>query len=136
MPRSNGPDGPGPSARPSPPGTARPGAGGPAGPWPPPPAAPPSAPGGRALLPRAPLSSEELLMLWPDEIWQQDIGALAILDGRGLLDPDGRLRIEAVQEAVGRRLHLVPRFRQLLRVPPERLGGPLWVDDPVFDLGH
>lgn len=73
-------------------------------------------------------------MLWPDETWPQDIGALAILDGRGLLEPSGRFRIEAVREAVEGRLHLVPRFRQLLLVPPRRLGGPLWVDAPAFDI--
>jgi WS/DGAT/MGAT family acyltransferase len=28
----------------------------------------------------------------------------------------------------------VPRFRQLLSVPPRRLGGPLWVDAPAFDV--
>jgi diacylglycerol O-acyltransferase / wax synthase len=62
-------------------------------------------------------------MLWPDEIWPQDIGALAVLDGSSLLDADGRFRIEAVREAVAGRLHLVPRFRQLLYGPPRQLGG-------------
>jgi diacylglycerol O-acyltransferase / wax synthase len=80
------------------------------------------------------LTAEDQLMLWPDEIWPQDIGALAVLDGSSLLDPGGRLRIEAIREAVAGRLHLVPRFRQLLYVPPRRLGGPLWVDAPAFDL--
>jgi hypothetical protein len=56
------------------------------------------------------LTAEVQLMLLPDEIWPQDIGALAILDGSSLLDPDDRLRIEAVREAVAARLHLVPRF--------------------------
>ena len=80
------------------------------------------------------LTAEDQVMLWPDEVWPQDIGALAILDGSSLLEPGGRLRIEAVREAVAGRLHLVPRFRQLLYVPPRRLGGPLWVDAPTFDL--
>ncbi|HYM97144.1 MAG TPA: wax ester/triacylglycerol synthase family O-acyltransferase, partial [Candidatus Sulfotelmatobacter sp.] len=82
------------------------------------------------------LTAEELLMLWPDETWPQDIGALAVLDGRNLLDLDGRFRIEAVREAVAARLHLVPRFRQLVYAPPRRLGRPLWVDDPGFDLNE
>ena len=59
-----------------------------------------------------------------------------MLDGSSLLDPDGHLRIEAVREAVEGRLHLVPRFRQLLYVPRRGLGGPLWVDAPAFDLGE
>jgi hypothetical protein len=80
------------------------------------------------------LTAQDQLMLWPDEIWPQDIGALAVLDGSSLLDTDGRFRIEAVREAVAARLHLVPRFRQLLYVPPRRLGGPLWVDAANFEL--
>jgi len=80
------------------------------------------------------LTAEDQIMLWPDEIWPQDIGALAILDGVGLFDADGHFRIEAAREAVASRLDLVPRFRQLLEVPPRSLGGPLWVDSPEFDI--
>jgi WS/DGAT/MGAT family acyltransferase len=80
------------------------------------------------------LTAEDQLMLWPDEIWPQEIGALAVLDGSHLLDPGGRLRIEAVREVIAARLHLVPRFRQLLHIPRRGLGGPLWVDAPTFDL--
>ncbi len=80
------------------------------------------------------LTAQDQIMLWPDEIWPQDIGALAILDGRDLFDIDGSFRIAAVREAVGSRLDLVPRSRQLLCVPPRRLGGPLWIDAPAFDL--
>jgi hypothetical protein len=46
------------------------------------------------------LTTEDLLMLRGDEIWPQDIGALAIFDGHNLLDPAGRLRIEAQVLAV------------------------------------
>jgi len=80
------------------------------------------------------LTAEDQLMLWPDDIWPQDIGALAVLDGSSLLDPDGRFRIGDVRDAIASRLDLVPRFRQLLYVPPRRLGGPLWVDAPAFEL--
>ena len=70
-------------------------------------------------------------MLWPEELgWSQDIGALVILDGRGLLDVDGRFRIETIREQIGSRLHLVPRFRQLLYRPGLGLGWPLWIDAP------
>ena len=82
------------------------------------------------------LTAGDQLMLWPDEIWPQDIGALAVLDGSSLLDTDDRFRIEAIREAVAGRLHLVPRLRQLLYVPPRRLGGPLWVDAANFDLDN
>jgi WS/DGAT/MGAT family acyltransferase len=80
------------------------------------------------------LTADDQVMLWPDEIWPQEIGALAILDGGSLLDPEGRVRIDAIRQAVAGRLHLVPRFRQLLHVPRRGLGGPLWVDAPTFDL--
>ena len=34
------------------------------------------------------------------------------------------------------RLHLVPRYRQKLAVPPADMGRPLWVDDPSFNLDY
>jgi diacylglycerol O-acyltransferase / wax synthase len=83
------------------------------------------------------LTAQDLMMLWPEELgWSQDIGALAILDGGRLLDAGGRFRIEAAREEIGRRLHLVPRFRQLLYRPRFGLGWPLWVDAPAVDLAH
>jgi diacylglycerol O-acyltransferase len=83
------------------------------------------------------LGAQDLMMLWPEELgWSQDIGALAILDGRRLLDADGRFQVETVREEVGRRLHLVPRFRQLLYRPRLGLGWPLWVDAPSIDLAE
>jgi diacylglycerol O-acyltransferase / wax synthase len=82
------------------------------------------------------LTPLDQLMLRASEIWPQHIGALALLDGTALLEPGGRFRIEAVREAVESRLHLVPRFRQVVHVPRRGLGGPLWVDAPSFDLGE
>jgi len=47
------------------------------------------------------LSAQDLMMLWPEELgWSQDIGALAILDGRRLLDADGRFRIETARDEI------------------------------------
>ena len=34
------------------------------------------------------------------------------------------------------RLHLVPRYRQKLTMPPLQTGRPLWVDDPDFNLEY
>jgi WS/DGAT/MGAT family acyltransferase len=82
------------------------------------------------------LTPLDQLMLRASTRWPQDIGALAILDGTGLLEPGGRFRIEAVREAIGSRLQLVPRFRQVVHVPRRGLGGPLWVDAPSFDLSR
>jgi diacylglycerol O-acyltransferase / wax synthase len=82
------------------------------------------------------LTAEDQLMLDASEMWPQDVGALALLDGTSLCDPGGRFRIDAVREAIRGRLHLAPRFRQLIHVPRRGLGAPLWVDAPAFDLSH
>jgi diacylglycerol O-acyltransferase len=81
------------------------------------------------------LSAQDLSMVWPEDFgWPQDIGALGILDGSGLPEPDGRFPIEVVREQICRRLHLLPRFRQLLYTPRRGLGWPLWVDAPAFGI--
>jgi diacylglycerol O-acyltransferase / wax synthase len=83
------------------------------------------------------LSAQDLMMLWPEDVgWSQDIGALAILDGTNLLDAHGRFPIERARDEVGRRLHLLPRFRQLLHRPGFGLGWPLWVDASSIDLAE
>lgn len=80
------------------------------------------------------LTALDRIMLGASRTWPQDIGALAVLDAGRLLDDEGRLRIDAVRDSVGRRLHLVPRFRQVIHRPRRGLGGPLWVDAPAVDL--
>lgn len=82
------------------------------------------------------VTAEDRLMLWPDQMWPQDVGALAVIDGATFLEGDGRFRLEAVREAVESRLHLVPRFRQVLFTPTRGGGWPLWLDDPRFDIEH
>ena len=56
-------------------------------------------------------ASDLFLLLWDDYGWSTDIGGLAICDGTGLLDPDGRVRIEAVRARLEPRLPLVPLRR-------------------------
>ena len=69
------------------------------------------------------LTAADLMLVWPEARgWPQDIGGLAILDGHRLLDASGRVRIDATRDHIGRRLHLVPRFRQLLCLPGVGLG--------------
>jgi diacylglycerol O-acyltransferase len=55
------------------------------------------------------------------------IGAVAIFEGPPPAYRDFCNHIRS-------RLHLVPRYRQKLAVPPLETGRPLWVDDPAFNL--
>ena len=59
-----------------------------------------------------------------------------ILDGDGLFDLDGRLRIGAVREAAAGRLPLVPRLRQVVYRPHLGLGRPLWIRARSFDISR
>src|SRR3954451_17118259 len=57
------------------------------------------------------------------------IGGLALFEG----EVPG---LEAFLAHIESRLHLVPRYRQKLAVPPLETGRPLWVDDPTFNLAY
>jgi diacylglycerol O-acyltransferase / wax synthase len=48
----------------------------------------------------------------------------------------GEFEPEAFVALIGRRLGLVPRYRQKVREVPGHLGLPVWVDDPDFDLDY
>lgn len=51
-------------------------------------------------------------------------------------EPREGFDIDALGELIGQRLGLVPRYRQKVREVPGRLGLPVWVDDPEFDLAY
>ena len=53
-------------------------------------------------------ASDLFLLMWDDYGWSSDIGGLAILDGTSLLDPEGRVRIEAIRQRLEPRLHRSP----------------------------
>src|SRR3954449_10786114 len=57
------------------------------------------------------------------------IGGLALFEG----EAPG---LEAFLAHIESRLHLVPRYRQKLAVPPLETGRPLWVDDANFNLEY
>jgi diacylglycerol O-acyltransferase / wax synthase len=57
------------------------------------------------------------------------IGAVLVFEGP---PPDFTQYLDHVRS----RLHLVPRYRQKLSVPPLETGRPLWVDDPDFNLEY
>jgi diacylglycerol O-acyltransferase / wax synthase len=65
-----------------------------------------------------------------------NVAALAILEGRMLLDASGELSLEAVRVRIGQRLHLAPRLRQRLYRPGFGFGAPVWVDDASFDISR
>src|ERR1700760_4511423 len=55
------------------------------------------------------------------------IGAVLVFDGSA---PEQEEFLALVRS----RLHLLPRLRQRLLVPPLGLGTPFWVDDETFDV--
>ena len=65
-----------------------------------------------------------------------NVAALAVLEGRGLLDASGELDLEAIRARIGQRLQLAPRLRQRLYRPGFGLGAPVWADDADFDIGR
>jgi diacylglycerol O-acyltransferase / wax synthase len=65
-----------------------------------------------------------------------NVAALAIVEGRGLLDAPGELALEAIRARIEQRLHLAPRLRQRLYRPGFGLGAPVWIDDASFDISR
>lgn len=59
----------------------------------------------------------------------QHVGSLAIFE-----PPPGGFDYQRLVALLEERIALAPRFRQRLRSVPARLGNPVWVDDPSFDL--
>jgi diacylglycerol O-acyltransferase len=51
-------------------------------------------------------------------------------------EPSEGFDVDALVALIGHRLGLVPRYRQKVREVPARLGLPVWVDDPDFDLEY
>lgn len=62
----------------------------------------------------------------------QHVGGVAILDPS--TRPDGKLTYDDLLQVMGSRIHLAPRFRQKVLLPPLAVARPVWVDDPNFDL--
>jgi diacylglycerol O-acyltransferase / wax synthase len=65
-----------------------------------------------------------------------NVAALAILEGRVLLDAPGELALEAITARIEQRLHRAPRLRQRLYRPGFGFGAPVWVDDASFDISR
>ena len=64
-----------------------------------------------------------------DQHTSMAIASIAVFEG----PPPGQ---EEIIASLTGRLPLVPRYRQKLRTIPFRLGRPVWVDDPAFDIRY
>jgi diacylglycerol O-acyltransferase len=62
----------------------------------------------------------------------QHVSGVTILDPSTA--PGGVLTYDDVTRVISSRLHLVPRFRQVVTFPPLAAGRPVWVDDQHFDI--
>lgn len=69
-----------------------------------------------------------------DHGFPMHVAALALLDGRPLVDSAGHLRLDAIREHVEQRTHEAHRLRQVLAWP--KLGPPFWVDDQDFAIAR
>jgi diacylglycerol O-acyltransferase / wax synthase len=65
-----------------------------------------------------------------------NVAALAILEGRVLVNASGELALETIRVTIEQRLHLAPRLRQRLYWPGVGFGAPIWVDDASFDISR
>lgn len=62
------------------------------------------------------------------------VGILAVLDARAMLDPTGRLGLEDIRRELDGRVAGVPELRRVIFHPGPLAGRPLWVDDPGFRI--
>ena len=73
-----------------------------------------------------PLSSAFLHI--EDGVTHMHIASCAIFEGRS--------PVRGLRRPRGRKLPLLPRYRQKVRFVPGQLGRPVWVDDPHFNLAY
>jgi len=59
------------------------------------------------------------------------VGGVAVFE-----PPSTGFDYERLVDLIGRRISLVPRYRQRVRTVPGHLANPVWVDDPHFDLTY
>jgi diacylglycerol O-acyltransferase len=79
----------------------------------------------------------------PERLRDRDVALLALESARSPMHvgtlhtsepPPGGFEYDRLVGLIADRIGFVPRFRQRLRDVPGRLGNPVWVDDPAFDL--
>jgi diacylglycerol O-acyltransferase len=76
-------------------------------------------------------SDDALLLHRETPSTPRHVGAIAIF-----LPPPAGFAYERLVRLIEERLALAPRYRQKIRTVPGRLGNPLWLDDPHFDITY
>jgi diacylglycerol O-acyltransferase / wax synthase len=84
---------------------------------------------GEPVIERASPSDRAFLAMDSGEVPEQ-FGVILMLDTAAGLDLDRARRL------IAERVVAVPRLRQRLVRVPLGCGGPIWVDDPGFDIGR
>src|SRR2546423_4666727 len=77
-----------------------------------------------------PMSGQDGMFLHVEnDVTPMHIGGVSIFEGPPPPFADLRAMVE-------RKLHHTPRYRQKVRLVPLRIGEPVWVDDPYFDIDY
>ena len=63
------------------------------------------------------------------------IAGTATYEAGSLRTPDGGIDVDRIRSYVGSRLHLIPRYRQVLSSTPIE-GHPVWIDDAHFNIDY
>ena len=64
-----------------------------------------------------------------NDVNHMHIASIAIFEGPAPAQSE-------IVQMVCAKLHLVPRYRQVVRFVPLELGRPVWIDDPHFNLRY
>ena len=82
-----------------------------------------------------PLSARDAWFLYAERpSTPLDLGTVYVFEGASRV-PRGRGAL-GIEETIGERIHLVPRYRQRIHHVPMNVAHPVWIDDPHFDLGN
>jgi WS/DGAT/MGAT family acyltransferase len=78
---------------------------------------------------------DDIFLELEDPTTPMHIGALAILDGRGLRNRRGEIDLVKLRATIGARLDRLPRYRQRLQYE-SLVERPSWADDGRFDIAR
>jgi diacylglycerol O-acyltransferase / wax synthase len=73
-------------------------------------------------------------LYWDSPNTPMNMGNICVFEAGPVLDAGGRFRLAEAQEAIGNRLHRVPRYRKkLMEIEGHH---PILIDDPDFDISN